>query len=100
MFIQKEKDITQQEIDEYVLLLEKVMTYKTLIQILNDPNALPMVDKSRLNSCRKDRIRAVQQLEDWWQKMQKKYGIISNNKFIRLDFNQRKIIYHEKETGC
>ena len=81
MFIQREKDITQQEIDEYILLLEKVMTYKTLIQISNDPNTIQAVDKSKLSSCRKDRMKAVQQLEDWSHKL-----VVRNNAIFLLHF--------------
>lgn len=91
-----EKNIEPAELEEYINLLEKVMSFKVLNMILDDSDTIPQINKEKLKNCKKERVFAVEKLDDWWKRMQNKYRIVSNNKLIKLDFDRNKIIYYDK----
>ena len=80
--------ITAEEADEYALHLDKIMALRTL-RIINSNGDFELDERE----IRRDTIIASENMNAWWDKIEKKYSIPSNGKRRNIDYQNNLLTY-------
>lgn len=90
--------VTKEECDEYTLLYEKMLAYRSLKDVIkNNREVASLVnivadDEERLKIIDVDEKKCIDAINAWWDKIDKKYILeFDDRRLLVLDFDDRTI---------
>lgn len=85
--------ISDSEADEYLMIIQNITTYNTLLKIKEEKGTMQENDYNLINKMKEVKFREFNQ---WWQKICAKYNIpFFKDKNMYLDAQRNEIYYWE-----